>query len=115
MGRREFIQYYDDIDQTPLSHDDLTVIRFSVNGADYILELSPSNAQKFHEAIEPYTSVARKDHAARGRRRIGGTFRNRVPAKIVREWAQEQGIPVAPRGKVNQTLFDRYYEAHPGL
>ncbi|MDO4910899.1 MAG: Lsr2 family protein [Corynebacterium sp.] len=114
MGRREIIQYYDDLDSTPLSHDDLTIVRFSVNGSDYILEVSPANAEKFHEAIKPFVAVAHREPSVRARRRMGGQAQDKVRAKVVREWAQSQGIPVAPRGKVRQSVFDRYYAAHPG-
>ncbi|MDO4909041.1 MAG: Lsr2 family protein [Corynebacterium sp.] len=125
MGRREIIQFYDDMDSTPLSHDELTIIRFSVNGNDYVLEVSPSNAEKFHEAIKPFVAVARREAFMRPRRRLAGATgslraqagsrENPVPARVVRQWAIDQGIPVAPRGKVNQNIFDQYYKAHPEL
>ncbi|KLN37611.1 histone [Corynebacterium diphtheriae bv. gravis str. ISS 4746] len=46
MARREITQYFDDIDNTPLTEDQVHVVRFGVNGINYVLDLSADNAQK---------------------------------------------------------------------
>lgn len=110
MARKEGVQYFDDIDQSPLTQEELNVIRFSVNGANYIMELSSQHAQEFEQTISRYTSVARRDTETRARRR--NVVENRVPTSIVRQWAISNGKTVAARGKVPQEIFDQYYQAH---
>lgn len=54
MARREITQYFDDIDNTPLTEDQVHVVRFGVNGINYVLDLSADNAQKFEDALAPF-------------------------------------------------------------
>lgn len=61
MARREVIQFFDDLDNTPLTQEEVTIIKFAVNGTNYIIDLSEKNADKFHEALAPFIKAARKD------------------------------------------------------
>ncbi|MDO5032953.1 Lsr2 family protein [Corynebacterium sp.] len=103
MARREVTQFFDDIDHTPINEDELEVIRFSVNGKNYLLDLSRENARAFHEMMTPYIEAARIA-PDRDNRRVD-------PSKV-RAWAREQGIPVAHRGKIPHSVIDAYNEAH---
>lgn len=103
MARREITQYFDDLDQTPLDEDNLHVVRFSLNGSDYILDLSEQNASKFYELLEPYLNVARTapvDHLAK------------IDPAEIRRWAQANGHPIANRGKIPFTIIEQYRAAH---
>ena len=40
MSRREVTQFYDDLDHTLIPEDQLEVVRFSVNGQNYLIDLS---------------------------------------------------------------------------
>ena len=53
MARREITQFYDDLDNQLIGEDELEVVRFSVNGRSYLMDLSRDNARRFHEAIAP--------------------------------------------------------------
>lgn len=106
MARREVTQYFDDLDNTPLSEDQVHVIRFSVDGNDYIIDLSEQNAAQFREALEPYIKAARPaPSASRG-------SNARVHPKEIRRWAQSQGLAVAHRGKIPHEIINAYNEAH---
>ncbi|MEJ5928810.1 Lsr2 family protein [Corynebacterium sp. H128] len=106
MARREVIQFFDDLDNSPLTKDEVNVIKFSVNGNSYIMDLSEQNAKTFHAALAPFIEVARKDtNTARK------TANNPDP-KAVREWAQSQGIEVAARGKLANDIIEKYLAAH---
>lgn len=54
MARREITQFYDDLDNQLIGEDELEVVRFSVNGRSYLMDLSRDNARRFHEAIAPF-------------------------------------------------------------
>ena len=106
MARREVIQFFDDLDNSPLTQDEVNVIKFSVNGNNYIIDLSAKNAAKFEAALQPYVKVARKDT---------GTARkttNSPDPKLIREWAQSQGIEVAARGKLSNEIIEKYLATH---
>lgn len=103
MSRREVTQFYDDLDHTLITEDELEVVRFSVDGKNYLLDLSHDNARKFHEVLRPYIEAARQapDNDYR-----------RINPSEVREWARAQGIPVAHRGKIPHSIIDAYNEAN---
>lgn len=106
MSRREVTQFYDDLDHTPpLSESEVEVIRFSVDGTTYLLDLSPpANAAKFRAALDPFVSAA---HIAPepDARRVS-------PPSVIRDWARTRGIPVAHRGKIPNVIIEAYNEAN---
>ncbi|WIM67561.1 Lsr2 family protein [Corynebacterium breve] len=103
MARREITQYYDDLDNTPIEAEELHVIRFSMDGNDYVLDLSKENAQEFHETLAPFIKAARQAPSDVARR---------VNPREVRKWAQSQGMAIAHRGKIPFAIIDAYNEAH---
>ena len=40
MARREITQIYDDLDDKPLQETDVHVIRFSIDGSSYVMDVS---------------------------------------------------------------------------
>lgn len=102
MSRREVTQFYDDLDHTLITEDELEVVRFSVDGKNYLIDLSRDNARKFHNLLEPFVQAARQAPE--------NDYRHVNPAEI-REWARLQGIPVAHRGKIPHDVIDAYNEA----
>src|SRR4051794_41432394 len=73
-------------------------ITYTINGQEYEIDLSEHNAEKFHDALEPYIQnsreVRRQAETARrsrgdGRRRSGGSGRDDIPQ--IRQWAEANG------------------------
>ena len=96
-------------DDTDGSKADVTV-KFGIDGAEYEIDLSESNAKKFHGALDPWTKTARKIAGRRGRR-ISGTD-GKGDLKAVREWAKESGYQVSERGRVAADVRSAYDKAH---
>ncbi|WBT08647.1 Lsr2 family protein [Corynebacterium sp. SCR221107] len=105
MARREVTQIFDDLDNKPLDEAEVRVIRFAVNGTDYVLDVSEKNANRFYEVIGPYVEAARKVPSIRTHK--GGAVAAYDP-KQVREWATRNGYAVARRGKISQEIIDAY-------
>lgn len=103
MARREITQFFDDIDNKPLSEEELIVIRFSVDGKDYLLDVSQDNADKFHAALEPFVKAARQP--------VKKDTRRYKPADV-REWAAKHGYQVAERGKIPNDVIVAYRNAN---
>lgn len=106
MARREVIQFFDDLDNSPLTQDEVTVIKFSVNGNNYIIDLSAKNAEKFNAALMPFIQAARKETTPAKKT---GTSPD---PKLVRAWATQQGIEVAARGKLSNAIIEQYLAAN---
>ena len=105
----------DDLDGT----EGAETITYSVNGQEYEIDLSEDNAEKFHDALEPYIQnsreVRRQSEAARrsrgdGRRRSGASGRDDIPQ--IRAWAEANGHEVSTRGRIKKEVLDAYDEAH---
>ncbi|MDU0479174.1 Lsr2 family protein [Staphylococcus chromogenes] len=109
MARREVIQCYDDIDNTPLTQDEVNVVKFSLDGINYIVDLSAKNAAIFRELLEPYIAAGRREGTATPRVRRTGTAT--PDSKKIREWARENGHDVSDRGKLPHSLIAAYREA----
>lgn len=103
MARREVTQYYDDIDQTPLTEAELNVVQFSFMGTDYLLDLSSDNLRRFHEILTPFIAAARE---------VPQEGQEKVDPSEIREWAQREGLKIAHRGKIPFAIQDAYRQAH---
>ncbi|HIW96177.1 MAG TPA: Lsr2 family protein [Candidatus Corynebacterium gallistercoris] len=112
MARREVTRYYDDLDNTELSAGEVQVVDFSANGVDYTLDLSQENKQKFEEALKPFIAVARrKVRSGAAGRRTATRSANPQRNKMIREWAQANGVEVSERGRIAQSVIDKFERA----
>lgn len=111
MARREITQYFDDLDNSPLTDDEVNTIRFSVDGNHYVLDLSEENAAAFRSALEPWTEVARTAPAATPQRSTNRQSSSAKRSRAIREWARAEGIDVSDRGKIPARIVDAYNEA----
>ena len=112
MARREVTQYFDDLDNTTLNEEEVRVVDFSVNGVDYPLDLSEDNKARFEEALAPYIQVARrKVRGGAAGRRTATRSANPQRNKMIREWAQANGVEVSERGRIAQSVIDQFEKA----
>ena len=104
----------DDIDGS----EGAETISYTINGQDYEIDLSEDNAEKFHDALEPYIQNSRevRRQAEPARRRNGrrrgdsGSGRDDIPQ--IRAWAEANGHEVSARGRIKKEVIDAYDEAH---
>lgn len=98
----------DDID----GGDATETISFSIGRDSYELDLSEANVQVFQESMERWTKVARKVGRASARRSSRRPTRARAEANAeVREWASREGMDVAERGRIPESVQDAYENA----
>lgn len=110
MGKRTIVEVFDDLDGSAIENDSPT-IRFAVDGRGYEIDLSRTNADAFHAALEPYIKAARQVSTASARRGATGRARARDLA-AVREWARANGHDVSERGRVPAAVLSAYDAAH---
>ncbi|PPF46346.1 Lsr2 family protein [Rathayibacter sp. AY1F6] len=103
----------DDLDGTPIEGDGGTV-NFSIDGANYEIDLSAENADALRAVFEKYIDAGR-------RVRRDGSAGSASPArakatperlKAVREWAAENGHEVSSRGRIPADVQKAYDDAH---
>jgi len=109
MAQQVLVQLVDDLDGT--SSDDISTVHFGLDGVEYEIDLSGSNAEQLRKALADFVGSAR---------RTGGRLRRAAPsdksagagdARLVREWALENGYELAGRGRIPSHVVDAYKEA----
>lgn len=105
MASLTHTQLIDDIDGSSAAQE--TII-FGVNGKHYEIDLSATNAERFHETIHKYVSSARPA----SKHRKNTTLRTpRDVSTAVRDWARTNGYPVAQRGRLPREIIAAYRAA----
>ena len=104
----------DDFDGTPLSGNSSSTT-FSINGAQYEIDLGPANAQKLKDALAPFVKAGRRVGAsssagakAAPRRRSGRHSNGANDVTAIRAWAQAQGLKVGDRGRIPAEILAAY-------
>ncbi len=82
-------------------------LAFSLDGANYEIDLSSANAARFRDVMAPYVGHARKATRGSGRRssRSGKGAGNSAE---IRRWAKSQGLQVNERGRIPATIVAQY-------
>ena len=110
MAKRTIHMLVDDIDGGEAEE----TVKFSIDGAQYEIDLSKKNAAKLRESlvkfIEAGTKIARTGATPvrRDGRRGTPPVANRDQNKAIREWAQAKGIAVSDRGRIKQDIVDQF-------
>src|SRR5579875_671064 len=95
-------EYTDDLDGGKADG----TITFSINGTNYEIDLSKSNARAFEKVMKPYVDAARKVRAPRGRGRSGSRSGSpKTDLTAVRDWARKNGYSVSERGRLAATIL----------
>ena len=110
MAQQVLVQLVDDLDGT--SADDISTVSFGLDGVEYEIDLSDSNAEQLRKALADFVDSAR---------RTGGRLRRGAPAggraagsgeaALVREWALENGYELSARGRIPGHVAAAYKEA----
>jgi Lsr2 len=86
---------------------------FALEGTEYEIDLSSSNAAALKDALAPWISHARRIGGKRSRR---GSAPSKAGADTsssdIRAWAQAHGYEVSSRGRVSAQVKEAYQKAH---
>lgn len=91
-------------------------VKFGLDGVNYEIDLSDSNAQGLRDALATYVEKARKlGRASTGRataarsRGTSTSSSDREQNRAMREWARRNGYKnVSDRGRISQEIQDAY-------
>jgi hypothetical protein len=100
--RRTQIVLEDDLGGGPA---DVTVT-FGIDGTWYEIDLNAKHADEFRQLVATYVDAGRRVGNLPGDgARVRSTDNN---AKIVRDWASSQGMPVPARGRLPRAIIEAF-------
>jgi len=99
----------DDIDGSKADE----TVRFSMDGAEYEIDLSSDNAQKLREALTPWVEAGRRTGGRRKRATSSATRLTEdsgagASTGEIRAWAQANNHEVSMRGRVSNEIREAY-------
>lgn len=113
MAKKVTVTLMDDLDPDRQATES---VAFGLDGVNYEIDLSDTNAMKLRGALGPYVTAARRIGGRRGK---AGTARyrsasNRSDTHAIRKWAQDNGYDIAERGRIPVEIEDAYQNAQGG-
>ncbi|WP_017615929.1 histone-like nucleoid-structuring protein Lsr2 [Nocardiopsis salina] len=91
-------------------------VTFGLDGSTYEVDLSSDNAAKLRESLGSFIEAGRKKarKAAKGKAKTSRSSSNQQRAAEIRAWAKESGLEVNERGRIPQSVVDKYEAAQKG-
>lgn len=89
--------------------------KFGWGDDQYEIDLSDQNAKELRDFLGKYIDVAAKvtSRLSRGDQpSVPKSGSNKEELQKIRTWAQQQGLSVAPRGRISQDIQEKYRAAH---
>lgn len=106
MAQRVITQLVSDLSGEDIAEGNGQTIKFGWLGAEYTIDLTDKEVEKFAKVIEPFVSVATKTG---GRRSTGSSGpKSDHDPKAVRAWATENGIEVPARGRIPAEVVEKW-------
>jgi len=102
----------DDLDGSPIEDGRGGTVRFSIDGANYEIDLSEKNAATLTEALEKYVSAGRRLRAGSSSTPTVVKKSDPQRLKTIREWAGKNGYEVSSRGRVPAEIVEAYDAAN---
>lgn len=110
MAQVTNVKLLDDLDGTKATE----TVAFGVDGVGYEIDLSAKNAKALRKALAEFVAAGRhlKVSAVVATPRASARSKGSGPdAAVVRQWANEAGVPVSVRGRVSSEVRAQYLAA----
>ena len=111
MARQVITTLIDDLDGKKADR----TVEFSLDGINYTIDLSEANAGKLRKALDPYinagTRLGRGGRIPARRSAPSRTASSRDENRLIREWAQAEGMPVSDKGRIAGNIQEAYRRA----
>jgi hypothetical protein len=106
MARTVVTHVTDDIDGSK----DAEEVRFSLNGAEYTIDLAKKNRAALEKVLKPYIDAGTKVTSRRRNARRAGSNPSSTRRDLaeVRVWAKSQGLHVSDRGRVPAAVLEQF-------
>ena len=109
MAQQRTVILTDDIDGGKA----VETVSFGLDGKQYEIDLGAKNAKNLRKAVAAYIDAGRKvTSRTRGATNKAAGPSNGSDLTAVRAWANENGIPVASRGRIAASIKEQYLAAN---
>lgn len=107
MARKLVTVIEDDLDGSEASQ----TLTFSLDGAEYEIDLNEAHADELRSVFSRYTNAARKTSAGRNQPAARKTTTGGTDSKAIRQWALDNGFHVNARGRIQADVVEKYLAA----
>ncbi len=111
MARTFHIQLIDDL----TGEDADETVRFSVDGADYEIDLTAANAANLRAALSKYTAKGRRLRGSSKASAGTAAPLSREETRKIRDWANAHGYNPSDRGRIRQDIRNGTRPPHEGF
>jgi hypothetical protein len=101
MATKVLTTIQDDIDGSAA----VETVRFGLDGVEWEIDLSDRNANRLRNSLSEFITHGRK---VGGKRRRKTAPSSEFDPKLVRQWAEANGIVVNSRGRIPAEIVERY-------
>jgi hypothetical protein len=110
MAQKVLVTLEDDLSGGPAEE----TIKFMLDDVQYEIDLNASHAADLRVALEPFVESARRVRGSNAvKRRTSATSEtDRARRDAVRDWALDQGLEVAKRGRIAASVYEAYDREH---
>jgi hypothetical protein len=106
MAQKVVTHYTDDLDGKDIKPGKGGEVRFSIDSASYVIDLSDANRRKLEDALAPFIAAARRDRGRSGR--VRKPAQSGISAAELRDWARQNGFEVPERGRIPAEIREAY-------
>ena len=111
MAQQTTVVLTDDIDGSKA----VETISFGLDGKQYEIDLGTRNAKNLRKAVAAYIEAGRKVKTSSGARStVRKASAQPDDLSAIRAWANENGIPIAARGRIAASVKEQYLAANAG-
>jgi hypothetical protein len=110
MAKQTTVTITDDLDGSTNAKE----VSFSLNGQNYLIDLSAKNQAALEKALKPYIAKATEQgrRSSRGKTgRSSSRAKSNTNLTAVREWAKNNGYQVSDRGRISADVLKAYEAA----
>ena len=111
MAKRVLYQLVDDLDGRVLADGAGETVRFSLDGTDFVIDLSREHAAELRSLLQPYKAAGRT--APRPKRKPARGTSGPQDLAAVRRWARANGLDVADKGRIPRHVIESYQKEQP--
>jgi hypothetical protein len=105
MATRTTVVLTDDLDGSGADE----TVQFGLDGRDYEIDLSDTNASKLRDSLAAYVAAGRRTaRAGAGGKPTSGAAAN----SMIRDWARANGYEVSDRGRISTDVRTAYEHAN---
>jgi hypothetical protein len=114
MAQKVIVELVDDLDGS--ASDDISTVSFSLDGADYEIDLTEANAEYLRNTLDEFVTAARRTggrikRVTPGAKPASRPAASREQTKAIRDWAKQNGFDLADRGRIPAHVIEAFEAA----